>query len=67
MMMTGGEWDVFMGPEEEMQPHRHGGAVLSCQFLTFATVTRSTINVLTKAFHSDTTKVIDCVTVKSFC
>ena len=48
-------------------PHRHGVGAVSSQILTFATVTGSTIKVLTKAFHSDTIKVIDCVTVKSFC
>ena len=68
-MMSRGGWSVAMGPEGELQPPFTSSSWFDCvirRILMFANFSQPTINALRKAFHSDTIKIIDCVTVKSF-
>ena len=68
-MMSGGGWSVAMGPEEKLQPPFTSSSwfdCVICRILTLANFSQPTTNALRKAFQSDTIKVIDCVTVKSF-
>ena len=63
-------WSITMGPAEELQPSFACfmvGILISLPKLTFANFSQPTTNVSKKAIHSDTTKVIDCVTVNRFC
>ena len=65
-MMSEGGWGIGVGLEERSYGLINRWWVSITQFLMFATVTRSTINVLTKTFHSDSKNVIVCETVKRF-